>query len=58
MRVNKHLFEIKKNSYGRSTDSDRNPDSVFIRRKREGLFMIKGRGTIMSIEGRHFYWCR
>lgn len=53
-----NLFEIKKNSYSGITDSGRNPNSVPIRRQRQGVFMKKGRGTIISIEGRLFYWCR
>lgn len=40
-----------------SSGSGRSPNSVLIRRQRQWTLMRKERGTIVSIEGKHFYWC-
>lgn len=52
------FFDIDKNSYLGHTDSGRSPNGVLIRRQRQLEFMRKERGTIISIEGSHFYWYR
>ena len=57
-RGNKPLFELLKNSYSGSTELHRSPSRVLIRRQRQRIFIRKGRGTITSAEGRHFYGCR
>lgn len=58
VREGKHLFEINKNCYLEHTDSGKSPYSFLIRRQRQCMLMRRGRGTITSIEGRQFYWCR
>lgn len=50
---------LKKNNYLGIADSGKNPNNVPIRKQKQGLFMKKGRGTIItSVKRRHFYWCR
>lgn len=39
MRSNKHLFEIKKNSYTGNTNLGRGPNNAPIRRQNQGVFM-------------------
>lgn len=52
------FIEINKKSYSGHIDSDRGLATVLIRRQRQWVFMRKGTGTVTSIGGRHFYWCR
>lgn len=49
---------LKKNNDLGIPDSGRNPNNVPIKKQKQGVFMRQGRGTITSVEERHFYWYR
>lgn len=53
-RASSIYLRSKKNSYLGRAHSGRNPNSVLIRRQRKRVFIRKEKGTITTIEGRHF----